>query len=576
MYNLFVRLATSFDHNNDGIIGGNSNDITLNKEFIRETGTFLKSIALLGHLKKIGINTLYLLPITSIGKDGNKGELGSPYAIKNPYKIDSKLKDPLLDTSLETEFKAFMEACHIFGIKVILEFVFRTASKDADWILEHPDWFYWIKENIPDRILGEADFEKIKLSYGNPYFPKEELHKIKQKVEANDLINLPAPLLEYQKMFALPPKPENITLQNDRYIARTLDPETHKKIKVKIPGAFADWPPDDTQPPWTDVTYLRMYIEKENPKFNYMAYNTIRMYDQNLAKTENANFPLWEKIKRVIPYYQEEFQIDGVMIDMGHAMPSSLMRNIIESAREKNPQFLFLSENFSIDETSLKQGYNAVMGYSCFVEHEYDGFKKILRHCIEGMPLPFLASPENHNTPRSAQKEGGINFSKINYLFNCFIPNALPFIHNGYELGETYPVNTGLCFSKEELAYFQDKKLPLFDIFGFSWNKNELTDYIEKISRIRRKYKDLIVNNSKESIEFLETHNHKVLGFIRKDNRLKLYILLNLNYQGEEKFFLNLNEISLKDEIYEKKYSLKNYFLEDTLDIGEGLILVKD
>ena len=47
--------------------------------------------------------------------------------------------------------------------------------------------------------------------------------------------------------------------------------------RVRIPGAFADWPPDDNQPPWTDVTYLRMY---DHPDFNYMAYNTIRMYDE--------------------------------------------------------------------------------------------------------------------------------------------------------------------------------------------------------------------------------------------------------------------------------------------------------
>ena len=56
IYNIFVRLTTSFDHNSDGLIGGSKEDTTLNTEGIRESGTFLKSIALLPYLKKMGVN----------------------------------------------------------------------------------------------------------------------------------------------------------------------------------------------------------------------------------------------------------------------------------------------------------------------------------------------------------------------------------------------------------------------------------------------------------------------------------------------------------------------------------------
>ena len=99
--------------------------------------------------------------------------------------------------------------------------------------------------------------------------------------------------------------------------------------RVRIPGAFADWPPDDNQPPWNDVTYLRMYT---HPDFNYIGYNTIRMYDARLARPEHVNRPLWDRIVGIIPYYQREFNIDGVMIDMGHALPMALKAEMVKKA----------------------------------------------------------------------------------------------------------------------------------------------------------------------------------------------------------------------------------------------------
>ena len=124
VYNLFTRFTMAFDHNQDGIIKN------IKGEF-KETGTLLKAIALLPYLKKLNIDIIYLLPITSIGKYNKKGNLGSPYSIFNPYKLDENLNEPLLNMSIETLFETFVEAAHLLDIKVVLEFVFRTASIDS-------------------------------------------------------------------------------------------------------------------------------------------------------------------------------------------------------------------------------------------------------------------------------------------------------------------------------------------------------------------------------------------------------------------------------------------------------------
>ena len=103
----------------------------------------------------MGVNTIHLLPITSVGSDGNKGTLGSPYAIKNPYEIDPNLAEPNLGVGADNEFAAFVEAAHHLGMRVVVEFVFRTSAKDGDWVAEHPEWYYWIKAKIEDRLPGE-------------------------------------------------------------------------------------------------------------------------------------------------------------------------------------------------------------------------------------------------------------------------------------------------------------------------------------------------------------------------------------------------------------------------------------
>ena len=441
IYNLFVRLTTAYDHNNDGILGGLLSDTTLNNESIRETGTFLKSIAILPYLKELGINTIHLLPITSIGSDGNKGDLGSPYAIKNYYEIDNTLADTLIYLPVEDQFKAFVEAAHILGMRVILEFVFRTASKDADWIKIHPDWFYWIDKNTSQEHIS-------------PKFTKKELETILEIPEGKG--EYIPPHNDYKNFFKIPPKPDQIRLENGKYIALRDNEE------LKIPSAFADWPPTDIQPPWTDVTYLRMYNYPydKGENYNYTAYNTIRYYDPEFAKPENANKPLWIMIKNIIPHYQQEFGIDGVMIDMGHALPSELKQDIIKLARENDPDFALINEDFSITKTARDEGYNAVVGHTWVVEYEENGLQKIINESKD-VPIVSWGAPETHDTPRIAQK-AGISFSKITWVLYNFLPNLIPYLHGGFELGETLPVNTGLNFTQEEISYYKDKKLPLF------------------------------------------------------------------------------------------------------------------
>ncbi len=545
IYNLFVRLGTAFDHDGDGCLGGSKSDLTLNRHGMRESGTLLKALALLGHVSRLGARTIHLLPVTAIGRDGNKGLLGSPYAIKNAYRLEPTLADPLVPLDVETQFRAFIEACHLLGIRVICEFVFRTASKDADWIAEHPDWFYWIDAAVPDRAPGETNLDKARAGYGNPIFDDETLKVVKQKVERGDFHELPPPPESYRRFFKLPPAKGDVTLNaQGQYRGRSRDPETGSMVETRIPGAFADWPPDDNQPPWGDVTYLRMFVDEDQqrPRFNYIGYNTIRMYDTALARHELANRPLWDKIRDLIPYYQQTFGIDGVMVDMGHAVPVELMQEIVDTARRLDPNFAFPSEDFSIEEKSVRAGYNAVVGYAWWVEYKREGLRDLLQHVgVRGVPLPWFGAVENHNTPRAAGRPGGERYARYAFLLNTMLPKSIPFIHNGYELGESMPVNTGLDFTNDDLARLAGKPLALFDLTGFDWcSDSPMTRFTRRVLEIRREYAVAVESAKPESFRLLETGNADVFAFVRVDGGKNLLVVLNRDLEHDHELHLDL------------------------------------
>ncbi len=591
LYGLFMRSFTAYDHDQDGVLGGADSDISLNTQGFRETGTFLKAIALLPYIKSLGFDCIYLLPVSMNGQAHHKGELGSPYSQKNPFKLDPIYHDPLInEITLEMQFKAFVEAAHALGMRVILDSVPRIGARDSDFIPEHPDWFYWIKKS------AAAD-------YHSPEFSKSELKEIHARIKSKNKETIP-PHKEYLDLFV--PSPEQRSIKYEPGIGYVGKSQGSDCV---VPGAFSDWPPDDIQPPWTDVSYFRLYKE---PEFDYVAYNTVRMYDSRIQERNQA---LWDTIAQVIPYYQEEFGIDGARIDMGHALPAELETMIIESARRIDPDFGFMCENFNPYAEARPAGYNIVMGNAWYMLSRYSlansqgkSMAKTFLKDLANIPNPILGSPETADSPRAASRKGGIVYTKASWSLSTTLPNFVPFCVAGYELGDKHPSNLGLDFNSEEIAAYEGKSLAFFDRAALDWESpfsREISEHIRRINSFRNDSLGMLVHvdnfqwieNEVESKDSLSPSN-PVISYFRsmEASRLSLrssaifgQMLLPIEVENDYLFVINLDcenevittlfmdqDMELNNIYNEECYRTVNHELNLRLKPGETIIALRE
>ncbi len=517
VYNMLVRLTCAYDHDGDGVLG-----LPVNGDGWRETGSFLKAIAILPYIRSLGANTIHLLPVQQIGMDGRRGTLGSPYAVRDPLAIDPSLGEPNTGVPAMTEFAAFLEAARHSGFRVIVEIPLRTLSKDAAWVEDNPEWFYWIRS---DR------------KFAPPRFDREEIAAATRKIEAGDREGLPPPSAEYRGIFTAPPQRGAVRLDGVRWSGTLPDGQG-----VVVPGAFADWPPDDHQPVWDDVTYLKLY---QDPRFNYPAYNTVRMYDSSLLHGDSATATLWEKLGSVVAAYAGMTGVDGIMIDMAHALPEPLVRRLVAGARDINPGFSFWAEDFSRTPGQVSVGFDAVLGGQWACQHNPVDFASML-DWISGTPqlLPHLATPETHNTPRAAGRKWGARYSRYAWTISCFIP-GIPFIHSGFELYEIRPVNTGLGFTPRELASFPTEELPLFSPHALSWSQADATvEWVARPLGIRARFNDCILPVVGAECRIVDPGDRRVLAFIRSNRNSGHSLLIVGNSDLEHRVDFTLRGVT--------------------------------
>ena len=106
----------------------------VNTRQFSQSGTFDGVIEKLAHIVGLGARILWLMPIHPIGEKHRKGELGSPYAVKDYFAINPEFGD-------ESSLRRLIDEAHALGLKVILDWVPNHSAWDNHLVTQHPEWY---------------------------------------------------------------------------------------------------------------------------------------------------------------------------------------------------------------------------------------------------------------------------------------------------------------------------------------------------------------------------------------------------------------------------------------------------
>ncbi|MGQ8366842.1 alpha-amylase family glycosyl hydrolase [Glaciecola sp. 1036] len=97
-------------------------------------GDFKGVIEQLPRIKALGSDIIWLMPIHPIGELNRKGELGSPYAVKDYFDINPEFGN-------KEDFKTLVKVAHELKLKVILDWVPNHSAWDNPLTKSHPEWY---------------------------------------------------------------------------------------------------------------------------------------------------------------------------------------------------------------------------------------------------------------------------------------------------------------------------------------------------------------------------------------------------------------------------------------------------
>ena len=97
-------------------------------------GTFRAFLEHLPRLKEMGVQVIWLMPITPISKEVQQGSLGSYYACSSYTEINPEYGG-------FNDFKNLVNAIHQLDMKIIIDWVANHTGWGHHWTIEHPDWY---------------------------------------------------------------------------------------------------------------------------------------------------------------------------------------------------------------------------------------------------------------------------------------------------------------------------------------------------------------------------------------------------------------------------------------------------
>ncbi len=289
-------------------------------------------------LRNLGVNMIWLQPIHPIGSEGREidpitgtyYDPGSPYAVRNYWKVNSVLGDPSTEDQAMNEFTNFVQAMDGVGVGVMLDGTFNHSAWDCEAGQPAVDMFGFATNTAYIRDVSPGWYSKLN-NYG-------QMATYYGSMSTKDIA----------------PAPDRIDF-GKWYDAADFHFGTYDCLVQQAPI--------DTNWSWSSEWYNRYLFE----------------YDK-LQPLSNATKQLWQYFAYYPIYWLEKTGhpqgtpksesakgIDGLRCDFAQGLPSEFWEYTINKTRSVKWDFLFMAE--SLD------GYREVIEGTVTNKHHGVGYR---------------------------------------------------------------------------------------------------------------------------------------------------------------------------------------------------------
>lgn len=548
-YYMIMKSVSAYDHDRDDTMTG------INLYGFKDGGTFLKTIALLPMYERLGIKTIILQQPFSRCKTRNAHDYASPYAVYDFNELDSDLYDPMIsEMSLEEQYYAFLEACHVYGIYVIFEYCPGLVGYENTYIETHPEWFYWIKKEA---------------------YPTYD-----------------APVLRHLPLCIQP----HARILKDYYNSKEIKTHIDQFVFYDEGGCIA--------PVFTDTINANVKIDKDltmmrfyedlhsnvpNKKLKEHApYISADIIRKDLYPARNVNVDVWNLVTDTALTIQNKYLSDGIYFVKPYLIPEKLQKELVKKVKQNNKNFKMIVEENNLNEAVhwKRKGFDMISGNSGYeiIGSDMYGFQTAAYH-IKDCALPVFAASETYDSIRCMYSKGIVGQS-LYTVMSHFIPNASPLLYNGQEMYEVQPLYLS-GFADQNALYALDRNHPNFyrqaslDAYSFDYKNPSMhimCNMLETVQSYRDKYSKAITNKKTCIPVWFDDPRVTGLGYTYIKNNCALLVVCNTDLYTEKELYIHTEnmicelpfEIENITQVYSTKYPYKTKI---TLDMFQNIRL---